>query len=88
MWFGTSIPAQGYPEIVGRILGAKVYNEAVGSSGVRGGKKETSNNDPYGWKDLAWENVVRSLSQNLSEKQELITNGRKFSDLQLLFQTH
>lgn len=76
VWFGTSIPAQGYPELVGELLGAKVINEAVGSSGARRGKRQTSKSDPYGWEGLAWQNVVRSLSQSLKEKQELIDNWK------------
>lgn len=35
VWFGTSIPAGGYPLIVGTLLGCTVYNEAVGESLVR-----------------------------------------------------
>ena len=33
-WCGTSIPAGGYPQIVGSNLGCTVYNEAVGGSGA------------------------------------------------------
>ena len=35
VWYGTSIPADGYPLIVGTLLGCTVYNEAVGESLVR-----------------------------------------------------
>lgn len=35
VWFGTSIPAGGYPLVVGELLGCTVYNEAVGESLVR-----------------------------------------------------
>lgn len=35
VWYGTSIPAGGYPLIVGTLLGCTVYNEAVGESLVR-----------------------------------------------------
>ena len=34
-WCGTSIPAGGYPELVGEMLGAKVVNTAVGGSMCR-----------------------------------------------------
>lgn len=78
VWFGTSIPAGGYPQLVGNILGATVINEAVGSSGARRGKRQTSKEDPYGWEDLAWQNATRSLSQNLVEKKELIDNWEKW----------
>lgn len=74
VWFGTSIPAQGYPQVVGKILSANIINEAVGSSSVRIGKSKISKNDPYGWEGLAWQNVSRSLSQTIEEKKELINN--------------
>lgn len=74
VWFGTSIPATGYPQILGNLTGANIVNEAVGSSMVRRGKIGTTAEDPYGWSGLAWQNVGRSLSQTLAEKNDLINN--------------
>lgn len=59
VWFGTSIPAGGfkgqdnplsYPFQVGRRLGATVYNEAVGDSGVHYRElSKVSATNPYGF---------------------------------------
>lgn len=59
VWLGTSIPAGGaygdetainYPKLVGKILGAHVYNEAVGESQIanRARSRESTSN-PYGF---------------------------------------
>lgn len=76
VWFGTSIPAGGYPSMVAKKIGMTITNEAVGSSMARNGQasKVVAVTDPYGWTGLAWQNVAYSLSQTLAEKQYLIDN--------------
>lgn len=86
VWFGTSIPAGvinagdvngngAYPTRVGELLGATVYNEAIGSSRVRGGNYHAiSANDPMGWSGCEAIGVMLSLSLSRAEKQEIINN--------------
>ena len=79
-WFGTSIPAQGYPNIVGEMTGAIVTNESQGSSACRRGAKTTSyfeaNNlsDPYRIKGLPYPCGVYGLMMSTTEKQNVIDN--------------
>lgn len=80
-WFGTSIPETstynavlGYPEYVGKLLGATVYNEAVGSSTARRGFKSAETaNDPYGWTGMG-QAALWSMGSTVAEKNEIITN--------------
>lgn len=72
VWFGTSIPETGYPQIAGTLIGATVTNEAKGSSMCRRGKIDVT--DGYGWTGLAWQNVGYALSHTIAEKNELINN--------------
>lgn len=84
VWFGTSIPAGvvvaggsggigSYPERIGRLLGATVYNEAVGSSRARGGSyKVASENDPLGWAGMSPLGILLSLSLSSTEKQGFV----------------
>ena len=84
VWFGTSIPAGvvnaggsngigSYPERLGRMLGAKVYNEAVGSSRVRSGNYELATaDDPLGYAGNSPIGILLSLSLSSSEKQSFI----------------
>ncbi len=83
-WFGTSIPSgypkgKSYPQIIAEKSGSIVYNESVASSCARLGypSKVTSEN-PYGWKDVAWQNIAYSLGASLSEKNYLIDNWDTF----------
>ena len=79
-WFGTSIPAgmiqgKSYPQIVGGMLGAKVYNESIGSSEVRAGVHAAiTANDPMGWADISAPGLMLSLSMSQAEKQDVINN--------------
>lgn len=81
VWFGTSIPAGGYsglittynyPKMVGKMLNANVYNEAIGSSSLhcRRLSRVTATN-PYGF-NTNFESVSRALASNLAEKQWII----------------
>lgn len=83
IWFGTSIPAGGYlgldnpnsyPMIVGKLLGANVINEAVGSSSVCCRKKsQITGENPYGF-NTNFEQVSRSLGNTREEMQWVIDN--------------
>lgn len=80
-WFGTSIPETstynavlGYPEYVGKLLGATVYNEAVGSSCARRGfRTAESANDPYGWTGMGIA-ALWNMGSTIAEKNEIISN--------------
>ena len=76
VWLGTSIPAgdKNYPAYTARKLGAQVFNESVGSSMVRTGHTTITEEDPYGWNGLSWENCIYSLTQTIAQKNELINN--------------
>lgn len=78
VWFGTSIPEGGYPQVVGSLLNANVINEAIGSSMMRIGKADYSTNpldDNYlGIQGVAWQNVLRSLSMTQVEKHYIMKN--------------
>lgn len=79
VWVGTSIPAvssidpngdgqsYSYPLLVGKILGANVYNESLGSSGCRAGVKGSiTEDDPNGWKGLGSQSQL-NLSLTMEE---------------------
>lgn len=89
VWFGTSIPNgmydydetrnyynknTSYPKIVGRILGASVYNEAIGSSAMhtRSASLVTESN-PYGYPD-DFEYSAKTFSDSLEMKEWLIAH--------------
>ena len=79
-WCGTSIPygkdqaldSEGsgltYPEMVGELLGAKVYNEALGSSMARANVRTGDYVNAMSY------NLLLSLSQTREEKQFIINN--------------
>ena len=80
-WYGTSIPNQGYPQIVGEYLGANVTNETYGSSAARRGAKTTSyDNDPYKIKGLPWSVPVYGLMMSVKEKNEVLSNWKEYAD--------
>lgn len=89
VWYGTSIPAGGYPLIVGTLLGCTVYNEAVGASLVRLGWGKNciaegdvidiwgcSGTDTSAFNPIS--NTITALAKSMSaskvEKQYLIDN--------------
>ena len=80
-WFGTSIPERstyvpiiGYPEFVAKMLGAEVYNVAVGSSCARRGfRSAISENDPYGWTGMG-QSALWAMGATVAEKNDLINN--------------
>ena len=82
-WFGTSIPAGGYvglnnsnsyPMMIGKMLGATVYNEAIGSSSMCCRKKsQITEKNPYGFNGN-YEQVSRCLTNTIEEMQWVIDN--------------
>ena len=78
VWFGTSIPAGGfkgednplsYPFQVGRKLGATVYNEAVGDSGVHYRElNKVSATNPYGF-NFYFVSASRCLTNTIAMMQ-------------------
>ena len=82
VWFGTSIPAGGlsgygnelsYPMMVGNKMGAKVFNEAIGSSTAHCRRRSYVNtSNPYGFIE-PFDAVSRCLSNSL-EMQEWVIN--------------
>ena len=66
----------GYPTICGQYIGAKVYNEAEGSSMARRGNTHHSDDplsdDYLGVKGLAWQSVLYSLSLSQKDKHYIM----------------
>ena len=67
-WCGTSIPAGGYPILVGEELGAVIFQEAVGGSMCRA---NVSTGD-YNGANIS--NITSSLSMTLEEANAFIDN--------------
>ena len=67
-WCGTSIPAGGYPILVGEELGATVFQEAVGGSMCRA---NVSTGD-YNGANIS--NITSSLTMTLEEANAFIAN--------------
>lgn len=78
VWYGTSIPAAGYPQICGQYLNATVHNEAVGGSMCRMGMPYATPDNPlgdvYGIAGLAFQVVCTSLSMKQEEKHDIFVN--------------
>ena len=79
-YFGTSVPAQGYPQIVGAKLGANVYNQAIGSSMMRCGLPTTDYinhnelGDDLGLGGIYFGNIMRSMSRTQKELRYIFDN--------------
>ena len=81
VWFGTSIPAAGlygmgnensYPNRVGKILSANVFNEAVGSSAITCKSPDrVSPSNPYGFTH-DFEGASRCLTNTIEEMNWII----------------
>lgn len=67
-WCGTSIPAGGYPQIVGEMLGANMINTAVGGSMCRANVLTGD----YNGANIS--NITSSLSMTLEEAENFIKN--------------
>lgn len=80
VWLGTSIPAGAgstypYPGYVADALGARVANEALGSSCIRAGVGGVANGgDPLGLAGMNWQNAMFALSQTAAEKTANMSN--------------
>ena len=80
-WYGTSIPAQGYPQRVGYLTGAIVTNECQGSSSCRRGAKTTEyGSDPYRIKGLSWPVPVYGLMMSAVERDSIFSNWKEYAD--------
>jgi hypothetical protein len=93
VWFGTSIPAgviqagdsgrvDSYPIMIGDMLQAEMYNEAVGSSCVRyGNYAYVTTGDPNGLAGQWLNNFLYSLSGSSSEKQTIFDNWEYWKNI-------
>lgn len=74
VWYGTSIPEGGYPQIVGELLGANVINEAVGTSRVHFKYPITpTEENPYCF-GTGFKAAARTMSNTLEEQEWIIDN--------------
>ena len=72
LWLGTSIPTYGYPQILARMCGCTMHNNAIGSSGIMEGitpKVTTAN--ICGVRSI-W--GLYGLTQTISQKKSMIEN--------------
>lgn len=80
-WFGTSIPAQGYPQKVGRMLGALVFNEAEGSSMCRrGSARKIADGDTYGIKGYPYPCPLKGLMMSAAERDDVYVHWANYAD--------
>lgn len=89
VWYGTSIPAAGkngygnynsYPMRLGALLGATVFNEAIGSSPVHCRRSDfVSASNPYGFIE-PFDAASRCLSNSLVMQEWIINNYTMFRD--------
>lgn len=85
-WYGTSIPAQGYPQFVEEMTGALVTNESQGSSACRRGAKTTNyyesepSSDPMRIKGLQWPVPVYGLMMSAEEKDAIFAKWKEYAD--------
>ena len=72
-YFGTSVPAQGYPQIVGEKLGATMFNQAVGASMMRIGVYNTDDElgDDLGLTGVYFTNALLSMSMTQEERKRM-----------------
>ena len=70
LWLGTSIPTYGYPQILGRLCGAAIFNESIGSSGIaKGINANITQSNVCG---IRGKYGLYSLCQTVQEKQYMI----------------
>lgn len=74
-WCGTSIPAGGYPELVGEMLGADVINTAVGGSMCRANVRTGD----YNGANIS--NITSSLTMTSEEAEAFILNYDELKSL-------
>lgn len=72
LWLGTSIPTYGYPQILARLCGANMHNEAIGSSGIaKGIEPNITDANVCGIRSIYG---LYGLTQTIAEKQTMIDN--------------
>ena len=76
-WCGTSIPAGGYPQIAGEMLGANVINTATGGSMCRANVRTGDYNG------VNISNITSSLSMTLEEAESFISNYASIRQLDM-----
>lgn len=93
VWFGTSIPAGvvnagdaggngAYPTRIGEMLGATVYNEAVGSSAARmGNHVNATESDPNGYAGVPATCCLLSLSGTVAEKTAILEDWDTWNEI-------
>ena len=74
-WCGTSIPAGGYPQMAGEMLGAKVINTATGGSMCRANVRTGDYNG------VNISNITSSLSMTSEEVERFIENYSQIRQL-------
>ena len=74
-WCGTSIPAGGYPELVGQMLGAGVINTAVGGSMCRANVRTGD----YNGANIS--NITSALTMTSEEVENFIMNYNDMKSL-------
>ena len=74
-WCGTSIPAGGYPELVGEMLGADVINTAVGGSMCRANVRLGD----YNGANIS--NITSALTMTSEEAEAFISNYDELKSL-------
>lgn len=72
LWVGTSIPTYGYPQILGRLCGATIINNSIGSSCLaKGVNSKTTEKNICGIRNIYG---LYGLCQTIEEKQAMINN--------------
>ena len=72
LWLGTSIPTYGYPQILARLCGANMHNEAIGSSCIAEGiEPNVTAANVCGIRSIYG---LYGLTQTIAEKQTMIDN--------------
>ena len=78
LWVGTSIPSYGYPQILGKICGATIINNSIGSSCIaKGVRSRISDMNICGIRNIYG---LYGLCQTVNEKQTMINNWESISD--------
>ncbi len=87
LWLGTSIPegntqpVWGYPDELGKRLGATVINMSLGSSSITAGyPTKATNDDPFGLSGGTY-NKLRSLTQTTAFKESILNDWAKWQPI-------
>lgn len=78
LWLGTSIPTFGYPQILGRICGATVTNNSLGSSQIaKGITSNITETNICGIRNI-W--GLYALTQTIAEKEAMIADWETIAE--------